>query len=366
MKLTADKNGNIRYFSAKLGWGERFDSKEIEMLSAGAVPMLIPPESVQGRKNNIIRYNISPYTTLEFYLSYVLSREQFAQLLLQCIDLFRQMQRVYLSYKNLVLTFDRVYISLTDRSVHFIYLPLAASTLEASIPDFFKRLIRSASRSTYEQISFLDSCLAWLEQPASFSLEAFEDFIHRTGMPETAAAAASSPVPPASGHPQPGPSRAYHPSAPAPAPAPVLPPQAPYPPASVPPSPPPPDYGYQGGTALLDDPGGTVPLAVEATPAPSFCITRVNSGERIAITASPFLVGTEIGSVNYQVTGNTAISRRHASFSVQDGQCYVTDQQSTNKTYVNNCALTPHVPQLLADGDKIRLGNEEFIFSQEG
>lgn len=58
MKLTVDKSGDIRYFSAKLGWGERFDPKEIEMLSAGAVPMLIPPESIQGRKNNIIRYNI--------------------------------------------------------------------------------------------------------------------------------------------------------------------------------------------------------------------------------------------------------------------------------------------------------------------
>ena len=41
MKLTAATNGDRRYFSAKLGWREHFDPREMEMLAAGAVPMLI-------------------------------------------------------------------------------------------------------------------------------------------------------------------------------------------------------------------------------------------------------------------------------------------------------------------------------------
>ena len=68
MKLKADRDGNTRYFCAKLGWKEQFDPKEIEILSAGAVPMLIPPMSVHGRKNQTIQYDISQYSTLQFYL----------------------------------------------------------------------------------------------------------------------------------------------------------------------------------------------------------------------------------------------------------------------------------------------------------
>ena len=34
MKLTADRDGNLRRFSAKLGWKEYFDPKEIQILSA--------------------------------------------------------------------------------------------------------------------------------------------------------------------------------------------------------------------------------------------------------------------------------------------------------------------------------------------
>ena len=343
MKLTASKDGANRLFSAKLGWKEAFDPKEIEMLTAGVVPMLIPPEAVQGRKNHIITYNISPYSTLEFYLSCILSKEQFAELLLRCVDLFRQMRNVYLNYKNLVLDFDQVYILLADRSVHFIYLPLLNSKREASIPDFFRKLIQKASRSTYEQVSFLESCLAWLDRPASFTLEEFETFI-RGGQQEPE----PQPAPP---EPQPlGGNRVYHPQPAAPA-------------AWTPPVP------VQGGTTPLGQPvGGTVVLAEEqpsAPPAPRFYLTRVSTGERVEIASSPFLVGTEAGSVAYCVSGNGAVSRRHAEFSVADGCCAVTDQKSTNKTYVNDCALTPFEPQPLEDGDRVRLGNEHFTFSRE-
>lgn len=62
MKLIADCNGNIRHFFAKLSWREHFDPKEIEILAARAIPMLIPPTSVQGRRNNVLQYDISAYS----------------------------------------------------------------------------------------------------------------------------------------------------------------------------------------------------------------------------------------------------------------------------------------------------------------
>ena len=357
MKLTASKEGTTRYFLAKLGWKERFDPKEIEMLSAGTVPMLIPPSAVQGRKNNVIQYDISPYSTLEFYLSCILSREQFAQLLLQCIRLFRQMQQVYLSYKNLVLEPDQIYVLLSDRTLHFIYLPLAGSSREASIPGFFRTMIQKASRSTYEQVSFLDGCLAWLDRPAPFVMDAFEDFVRNSCSGEPAAPAA-----------QPAP--AVPAASPAPAPAPVPPPSRIYQP--VPREEPVVRTGegtvQEGGTSRLDAPdgGGTMVLTGPELSPPRFFLVREKTGERVEIRRSPFLVGVEAGSVDYCVTDNPAVSRRHARFFLQDGQCSVADQKSTNRTYVNDCALEPQTPQLLRDGDRIRLANEDFTFVQEG
>ena len=347
MKLTADRDGNIRHFSARLGWRERFDPKEIEILSAGAVPMLIPPITVQGRRNNVLQYDISPYSTLEFYLTCILSREQFAELLLQSMDVFQQMQRIYLNYKNLVLDLDKIYIQLSGRTVHFIYLPLMNSKREVLLPDFFRLLLTKAIRSTYEQASFLDACLMWLNRPAPFVLGEFEGFVR-----DYACAGAAASVPQAAAlQPEPQPERFVRPA-----------PREPRAAGSVP-------YGgLHGSTSRLDEPvGGTVLLGESAPrmPAVRYYLRRVQPEERIELTRFPFLVGTELGSVDYCVSGNAAVSRRHAEFSLQDGACVIVDQKSTNKTYVNDCALPPFIPQTLKDGDAIRLGNEKFLFVRE-
>lgn len=348
MKLSADREGNIRRFSAKLGWREKFDPKEIDMLSAGTVPQLIPPVAVQGKKNNVLQFDISAYSTLEFYLSCILSREQFAELLLQCIEVFRRMQQVYLNYKNLVFDFDKIYMSLTDRTIHFIYLPLMNSKREAEIPKFFRTLIRSATRSTYEQSTFLDACMNWMNQPGSFVISEFEGFIrnYSWGTTSTTPSFGVEPLPIQQG--------------------PVLQVYQPHPKE---------EWGVQtagftqGDTCQLDEQlqGGTVLLAVTAQPVLSahFYLVRSTTEEKVELTQFPFLVGSEAGSVSYCVSGNPTVSRRHAEFSEQGGECFITDLKSTNKTYVNDVALSPHTPQPLQNGDRIRMANENFTFVRE-
>ena len=330
MKLTADKDGFPRYFSAKLGWREHFDPKELEMLANGVVPSLITPEAVQGKKNKVIRYNISSYSTVEFYISCILSREQLADLLLQCIDTFRKMQRIYLDYKNLILQPDQIFIALQSREVHFIYLPLANTKRTASLPDFFQKLLTKAGRSTYEQVSFLDNCIAWLGRPAPFTLEEFDEFIRRN----SGIGGAKEEVAP---------------------PPPAPPPQSPI-------------YVYQPPVRTMEkSSSSTVPLgSVDNQPSSSrFFLEREKTGDRIAITGTSFLVGSEAGSVSYLVEGNPAISRRHALFTLRDGRWLVADQNSLNKTYLNGLLLTPLEENVLSDGDQLRLANEMFRFVEE-
>ena len=347
MKISADRDGTQRFFSAKLGWREKFDSREIEMLLAGAVPRLIPPVVVQGRKNNVLRFDISAYSTMEFQLSCVLSRERFADILLQCIEIFRQMHRVYLSYKNLIFDLDKVYVRMEDWSIHFIYLPLMDSKRDAEIPDFFKRILQKTGRSTYEQASFLDACLAWLERPIPFSLEGFDAFVRESVGEEAEMMAKASPVDHGAMLRS---DRIYQPSFEE-------------------------KKDILGGVHVhgstcplnLASDGGTVLLGAlgSSLPTSRFFLLSARSGEKIEITHTPFLVGTETGSVSYRVTENGAVSRRHAEFTIQDGRCFIIDQNSTNKTYINNCALLPLTPHILESGDQIRLGNEGFTFLQE-
>lgn len=348
MKVSVDKNGTPRYFSAKLGWKEQFDPKEIEMLLAGAVPALIPPLAVQGRKNNVLQYDVTSYTTLEFYLTCILSREQFLELLDQLIALFRRMQSIYLNYKNLILDFNQAYVLLADRSVHMIYLPLRDSKREASISEFFRKLAQTVNRSTYELVMLVNEIVSFLDRPTPFSLNEFEQFLHkdRTIRGNTPAQ-----------NPKPGASQRYMDERPS---------DKSYDPLAKD-STVIPEYG---GTVILGEQGGTVILGEDPWKVPPVLhhafLVRTRTKARIEIKGSAFRVGKEAGRVDYCITDNPAISRVHTEILQHDGQYFVRDLKSTNKTYLNSCALTPGEENVLRSGDVLRLGNEEFTFSEEG
>ncbi len=56
------------------------------------------------------------------------------------------------------------------------------------------------------------------------------------------------------------------------------------------------------------------------------------------------------------------ISRRHARIRVDGGMYFIEDLDSTNYTYVNKQKLVPKTPQVVSDGDEIRLGRVSLIF----
>ena len=91
-------------------------------------------------------------------------------------------------------------------------------------------------------------------------------------------------------------------------------------------------------------------------------LIRVNTGERVLIAKAHFKLGKSGMGVDYTIRGNAAVSRVHAIITTKNGQYYIKDNKSTNRTYVNGRSLQEGDDELLTDNCKIVLGNEEFIF----
>ena len=94
----------------------------------------------------------------------------------------------------------------------------------------------------------------------------------------------------------------------------------------------------------------------------SFTIKRKNGEEEIVISQPDFYIGKESAKVDYCITNNNSVSRRHAKLKVRSGKCYIRDLGSTNCTYINGKKLAPNQEVALIPGDRIRLSNEEFEF----
>ena len=93
-------------------------------------------------------------------------------------------------------------------------------------------------------------------------------------------------------------------------------------------------------------------------------LVRSSNNENIPITYSGFTIGKKRREVDYCIGDNTNISRNHAKFIVRDGVTYITDNKSTNGTFVNNTTVRPGDEVALKDGDTIMLADEKFEYKK--
>ncbi len=102
--------------------------------------------------------------------------------------------------------------------------------------------------------------------------------------------------------------------------------------------------------------------SVKPAPKPMPYIIRVNTDERIMINKQTFKIGKASIGMDYRITGNSAISRTHATIYSKDGVYFIKDNKSTNHTYVNGIIVDEAMDQMLTHEAEIILGDEEFIF----
>ena len=91
-------------------------------------------------------------------------------------------------------------------------------------------------------------------------------------------------------------------------------------------------------------------------------LTRRSTGVTVNISKPVFRIGKERDRVDFCITENRTVSRVHATIYTRDGSCFIEDNNSTNKTYINGTPLLPEREIKLKNGDVLTLSNEDFDF----
>lgn len=91
-------------------------------------------------------------------------------------------------------------------------------------------------------------------------------------------------------------------------------------------------------------------------------IIRRRTGEEVLINKNNFVIGKDSDAVDYYITYNVNISRRHAVITQIKGNYYIKDMETTNGTYVNGFRLEKGKETMLQDGAVIVIADEEFEF----
>lgn len=92
-------------------------------------------------------------------------------------------------------------------------------------------------------------------------------------------------------------------------------------------------------------------------------IIRKKTGEKAVIDKDNYIIGKERSKVDFAVSENSTVSRVHVYITNNNGQYYVTDNKSLNKTYIDGVMLIPEKPTPINEGQTLKLSNEEFEFT---
>ena len=116
---------------------------------------------------------------------------------------------------------------------------------------------------------------------------------------------------------------------------------------------------WPASTAATPPASGGTPPTIRAT-MPAFTLTSL-AGKSLAIPACEQPVTLGRGANNAIVVADAGVSSRHAQLQWQSGALHFTDLGSTNGSFVNGEKLAPQVARRLKVGDRLRLGQLDFV-----
>lgn len=271
-------------------------------------------------------------------LSYVATRLGVTELNAVVFNLIQRAMEIkangFFRAENLELNFDKIFVDVTDHSVHLIYFPISGgstgkiSGFENEFRVALINLFNSFPVFNAPQFQRLCSDLANGSLPLEQVLKKLQDNIngnYHTPM-SPPVGNMQNPIYQQQGY-QNAVNQQYYQNIASP-------------------------QGYQG---VYDN--------QQQVTQPVMTITAINSPVQIALSISipEYLIGKNPEMVNGAVTHNPAISRVHCKVTYSAGRYYLTDMGSANGTYVNQQRLEKQQTVELHSGDYLKLANSDFI-----
>lgn len=81
----------------------------------------------------------------------------------------------------------------------------------------------------------------------------------------------------------------------------------------------------------------------------------------LQINSDEYVIGKSADKVDGVISFNKAISRVHCKITYQNGNYYITDLGSANGTFVNSKRIPAQCPEIIKNGDAVRLANSDFL-----
>lgn len=300
-------------------------------------------EKIDGQRTII--YSIPAMITMEQFITKKIHRDELLDIMFSITDQMMFIKANELALGKIILSSGYMYLNLENMSVQLIFLPIDKPmdkcNMEKFVREFINRLNfanKKASDCGYDIIKFFDdNSTFYLSEFYKFIVELKKDSMDQSEVAAKGQKAGVDPVLVATAQ-----SAASFKLAKE---------KKDY--SST-------DIGFNDDED--SDMTSTTVLTSMNKPKKGPSIVRTRTGEKILIDKPLFCIGKSANGVDYQVTDNSSVSRRHAYIVKVNGLYYLRDNKSTNHTYIDGKMIKSGTDVSLTDGTIFKLADEEFTF----
>lgn len=382
MKFKAKTKDCHLVIKVKTAFGESIDEKELDRFTRVYLRGFLKPRLI---KKNQIEYTGPVGISLYDRLKKPLSKRDFLFVMEQIVVAVQKLQANSMPLNNLLMNIQYVYINEVTKEVQFIYVPVTQSS-NGNIVEFIESIVYSINPSEEKDKDFVSRFVYFFRALKPFDISKVEAFVAKedrsvvnTIKKQNAGQSGFMTNKPQHYYDHYDERKKYSDDD---EPTGLLPGVEDDDPTGLLV-----EVGDEDATGLLGDDDEATGLLInsgdeeEATGLLSGgdeatgllvdnntnvrfpTLFRVLTGETISVNKPVFRIGKERSYVDYFVTNNIAVSRSHADIITRGNKYFVKDLNSKNRTYINNQELPIHMEVEIHDGDRLKLGNEEFIFN---
>lgn len=351
--------------------GQQISEREYYAISNGQISGLLRAELVKKGNTFKLNYNISGYISLKEFLVNPLNKTSFAKLLGNILSNLKALQSSYYNHQFILMDMNAAMVNPTTQQVSFVYVPITFYESGTNLKEFLLSIIQCCSFVPGENTDYVRDYIRILNNGINFSVFDLEEYVKNLKVDEQVSnnvnkcTRCGNVIQPnvnfcsscgmkISGLNISNSEGVYDPTKN------VVPPQqiketVNYGAVDAQP-------GYSdtiSGSFVPNFPQSQQPMIQPKTAV----IYRLKTGEQIRITSELFRMGKDPHNCEYCIRDNSAISRCHALIKQINGKWFINDLNSTNKTYVGEKMIYPHMDIELFSGMSFKLANEDFIFN---
>ena len=336
------KKGRI-YVTVDSIKGQNLNLREVEDIQNGILKNVIPLEVDMKRSGFVLKYDITNYMSMEQYLHTIITKQKYAQIMLQILEIIRTMSEAYYNPQNIILNLDNVYMNPSTETIFFIFIPILYFDSGCSVKEFLTQITYRTTFDSSEDTSYVEKCLNILQRNMNFSAVEMEEYLKTILSDKKEPDKSDNQI-----------RSIYR------------------------------EYNLAFEEKKAEQPveerkeekenleigrstrmteslsnigsSDTVLLGTES----NAYIKQLRTGKKYYLNSNEVTIGKR--QCEIEIADNPAVSKHHAMIQKKEGKYYLVDLNSTNGTKVNGKKINADIPEFLQDETQIEFANEKFVF----